>query len=98
MNEISINIGISLTEVKEQHDDLKPYEWRVLLRDQDWMGKICVQCNSPQAVLGIYNKIHGSRICMGGTSKSIDVASPTDPYLPLVPSPQARPMSSVAPS
>ena len=62
-------------------EDLLLGEWRVVLREQNWMGRISLSCSSPEEVKGIYTSVHGRSICMSGSRKTIDVSSPANPFL-----------------
>ena len=74
-------VSKQLVEHVQQYEDLGPGEWRVVLRDQDWLGRILVQCDTSQQVLEIYQKMLGKSICMGGIRRTLDITSPANPFL-----------------
>jgi hypothetical protein len=80
-------IGVEQVEVTDQFCELAAQQWRSVLRDDKWSGKIKMQCNSQEQVKHVYDKVHGTRICLNGLFRTIDVSSPTDVLLSAGPPP-----------
>jgi hypothetical protein len=81
MDEIGLAGGYSLVEIRDQFCDLAVHQWRTILRDNKWSGRILLQCVNPEEVRAMYDRLHGTNICMNGLYKSIDISSPTDVLL-----------------
>jgi hypothetical protein len=73
--------GNRLVEIKDQFVELTIHQWRMILRDDRWSGKILLQCANTEEVEKLYDCLHGTRICMCGLHKTIDISSPTDVLL-----------------
>ena len=80
MNNIGDQFGRGdvLCKVEDQYEDLAVHQWRAILRDDAWSGKILMQCDSIGSVRAMYAAFHGKSICIGGYIKTLEVSSPTD--------------------
>jgi hypothetical protein len=81
IEKIGLAGGTSFIEIKDQFVDLAVHQWRIILRDDRWSGRIILQCENPEEVRTVYDRIHGISICIDGIHKTLDVSSQTDVLL-----------------
>ena len=69
-------------KAKDLDEPLEIGEWAPAMRDGGiWTGRILLQPYQIEDIATIYHKIDHSQICVQGTSYSIIVSTPSDPFL-----------------
>ena len=97
MSKFSLAVGHGLDEIEDQHADLDPYQWRTILKDNVWTGRILLQCSTPEETRTIYNNLNGQRVCIDNNYKTTDISSPTNVFLSSEASLVASSASSASP-
>jgi hypothetical protein len=81
MGRVAAVSDVNFREIQDQEVDLEPAQWRPILRDGSWSGRILIQLASHEDTLRMYEKIHGTGICIDGVVRTIDISSPTNTLL-----------------
>jgi len=81
MHKLAVELGSQLTQVPPSNDALNFGEWQIKERNGGWSGGILLQCSSLEDIAKILNVAHGRGIKVGGTWKTLEVSSETDPFL-----------------
>ena len=81
MSKVGEALGVTFVENPDSCSELAVLEWRATLRDNNWCGKVLIQCASDQDVMTFHKDFHGFGVCIGGLVRSIDISSPSDTKL-----------------
>jgi len=81
MNRVGQEMGISYRESQDESGSLGAGEWRAGCSQGEWEGRILVQCSSPQEVSNVHSKTNGRGICVDGTTRTLEVTSPSNTFL-----------------
>ena len=70
-----------LQESHDQDEPLKGGEWRKVLRNGGWTGKIILQCKCVDDMTSLYGIAHGRGVCVGGMQHAIHITSLSNAFL-----------------
>jgi len=81
MNKIAAETNTSLLEVHDEIKSLEAGEWRQILREGRWVGRILLQCEATDDLHKVYNIVNGRGVCIDGVARTLEVSSPTNAFL-----------------
>ena len=81
MDKIVAEASTSLLEAHDETKTLEVGEWRRILREGRWVGRILLQCATVEDLRKIYNIVNGRGICVDGVARTLEVSSPTNVFL-----------------
>ena len=81
MDRVGEILGAVLNEVTDQECDLREGEWRALVRDGSWTGRILLQCSVDGDLSKLFHSVHSRGVCIGGEHYTLEVSTPSNPLL-----------------
>ena len=81
MDKIAQETKTPLTESQDFVGALGVGEWRKILKDDSWSGKILLQCRTTEDMYILYDNVHGRGLCIDGVIRTLEVTSRSDVFL-----------------
>ena len=86
MKKISEESGLNLQEATQEDEDLQAYQYRLTKPGGSWIGSVTLQLAALDEVGCLFSKVDGRSVCIDGIGRTLEVASPSNPF----PSPRAN--------